>query len=826
MRVRAGLLLGLGLLIALGWAQATLPKDLQQRFERATRLAAQGKLREAEPLFRDIVQKQPNFAPAHLSLGLVYRLLNQNDKALTHLRRAATLNPKDPKPLVELARLCLDINRLDDAQGYIRMLRDRFANEPELPVLEGALASLRGEWGVALQKFQQALKTRPNDFRIHYNLGIAAYQLKRYEAAERHFKRTTELKPDYTTGWKSLGMTYEARGLPEHAIRAYSEALKREPDDLPTRLKRAYLYQRGENLDAALADFQYLAKRYLRNPDAHIGAGLLLMRKERYSEALVHLGAALQLLSPSEPLYLEILTEIAHCNLNLKQYGKAREQFAQVLKLMPKHARAYEGQFQVLIAQEQETEILPFLRNWATNLPDDPRPLLHIARIYERNRDPRAAEEEYKQLLQKFPQQTEFVREYAQFLARQGREDEAAALYDQLLTQSPNEVFALLGKARLAEKRGNHAEALALYQRVLEQSPDNEIALLGAAAMHRRLEQPEAAIEIYRRLTLDAETPNPLAFSSLLDLYRQANRTDDLLAYLKAMAQRHGTRFLPLLASEMIQAGKGEEAVALFQEMLQREPNNAQLHRLLGVVYETLKRPDDALRAYERARQLEPNDTWTLYHIAQLQIQQGRKETAWETLTTALRTNPDDLSLYPALEQLAAELGRADAYRAMLQTLAERDTPGEEPLKAYVALLQREGKAEDALALVSRRLRTKPDDAALLTLQLGLLSALGRHQQMLGVYAQLARLNPNDISLLRNWVMHAEQYGSTVETILALQALYRAAPDDISTGLKLARYLEMAGQRYRAIELVRLMQENFPTNPDIRSELARLEGAR
>jgi tetratricopeptide (TPR) repeat protein len=817
-------MLGLGLLIALGWTQATLPKALQERFERATRLAAQGKLREAEPLFREIVQKQPHFAPAHLNLGLVYRLLNQNDKALTHLRRAATLNPKDPKPLVELARLCLDINRLDDAQGYLRMLRDRFPKEPELPVLEGALASLRGEWGVAQQKFQQALKTRPNDFRIHYNLGIAAYQLQRYDAAEQHFRRTTELKPDYTTGWKSLGMTYEARGLPEHAIRAYSESLKREPDDLPTRLKRAYLYQRGGNLDAALKDFQHIAKLYPRNSDAHIGAGLILMRQERYQEALVHLGAALSLLPPSDPLYLEVLTEIGHCNLNLKRYGKAREQFAQVLKLMPKNARAYEGQLQVLLAQEQETEILPFLRNWASNLPDDPRPILQIARIYERNRNPNLADEEYRRLLQKFPQQTEFVREYAQFLSRQGREDEAAALYDQLLTQSPNEAFALLGKARLAEKKGDHAQALAHYQRVLEQHPDHEIALLGAAAMYRKLEQLEPAIEIYRRLTL-AETPNPLAFSSLLDLYRQANRTDDLLAYLKAMAQRHGARFLPFLASEMIQAGKGEEAVALFQEMLQREPNNAQLHRLLGIVYETLQRLEDALQAYERARHLEPNDSWTLYHIAQIQIRQGRKEAAWETLTGALRANPDDISLYPLLEQLAGELRRADAYRAMLQALAERDTPGEEPLKAYVALLQREGKTEDALALVSRRLRAKPDDTALLNLQLGLLSALGRHQQMLGVYAQLARLNPNDISLLRNWVMHAEQYGSTVEVILALQALYRATPDDISTGLKLARYLEMAGQRFRAIELVRLMQENFPTNQDIRNELARLEGA-
>ncbi|OYT75558.1 MAG: hypothetical protein CFK49_02550 [Armatimonadetes bacterium JP3_11] len=825
MRLRSWMTIGLGLLTACLLAQATLPKELQPRFERALQLAAQGKLREAESLFRAILQKQPTFAPAHLNLGLVYRLQNQNEKALTHLRRAAELNPKDPKPLVELARLCLDIGKLDDARGYLRMLRDRFPKESELPVLEGALASLQGEWGVAIEKFQQALKTRPNDFRIHYNLGIAAYQLRRYTEAETHLKRTVELKPDYTTGWKSLGMTYEARGMPEHAIRAYSESIRREPDDLPTRLKRAYLYQRTGNMDAALADFQRIAKVYPRNPDAHIGAGLILMRKERYPEALVHLGAALDLISPSDPLYLEILTEIGHCNLNLKQYGKAREQFAQVLKLMPKNARAYEGQLQVLLAQEVEEEITPFLRNWANNLPDDPRPILHLARLYERNNQPRLAEEEYKTLLQKFPQQTEFVREYAQFLTRQRRDEEAARLYDQLLQHSPNEVFALLGKARLAEKRNDAPQALELYRKVLEHDPNNEIALLGAAAMYRKLEQPEAAIAIYRRMTL-TETPHPLAFSSLLKLYREQGRMEDLIDYLKQMAQQHGDRFLPLLASEMLQAGKGEEAVALFQDALKREPNNPQLYRLLGVIYETLKSPDDALRMYQQARALDPKDTWTLYHIAQIQTQQGQKEAAWETLVGALRLNPDDLSLYPMLERLASEMGRTVQYRALVQSLAQRDTPGQEPLKAYVELLRREGKAEEALALVQRRLRDQPDNQILLNLQLGLLNALGRHQQMLSVYAQLARLNPNDISLLRAWVTHAEQYGSTVEVILALQALYKAVPDDISTGLKLARYLELAGQRYRALELVRLMRENFPMNEDIRKELERLEGGR
>jgi len=826
MRKRAWLVGLLGLLLFVAtWAQSTFPSALQQRYEQAIRLAAQGKLREAEPLLREIVQKQPNFALAHLNLGLVYRLLNQPEPALRHLRRAAELNPKEPRALVELTRLCLDLNRINDAKGYLRMLATRFPNEPELPVLEGALAILQNDWNRARERLQQALAKRPNDFRIHYNLGIVAYQQQRYEEAERHFRQAVTLKPDYTTGWKSLGMTYEALELPERAIRAYSEVLRREPDDLPTRFKRAQLYQRTGNLEAALADFQHLAKVYPRNPDAHLGAGLLLMRLERYREALGHLNTVLSLTLSTEPLYFEVLTEVAHCNLQLKQYGQARAQFAEVLKRMPKNARAYEGQYQVLLAQQvPEMELTPFLRNWATNLPDDPRPILHLARLYERNRQPHLADEEYRQLLQKFPNQTDYLREYATFLARQGREDEAVQLYDQLLQQTPDDPIALLGRARLAERRGEYAHALELYRKILQQDPNSESALLGAAAMYRRLNQPEAAIEIYRRLTL-GESVNTLAFSSLLELYREQQRTDELVDYLKQIAQRHA-EYMPFVASQLLQVGKGEEALALLQSALQREPNNPQLHRLLGVVYEALQRPNEALAAYQKAHTLDPNHTWTLYQIAKIQRQQGQTEAAWDTLVRALRTDPDDISLYPALEQLAQELGREAQYRALLRDLAGRDTPNDEPLKAYVALLQREGKLEEATALVSQRLRTNPDDTALLTIHLNLLAEQQRHQEVLRVYAQLARLQPNNIALLRDWVRYAEQHGSLVDAMQALQALYRAVPDEISTGLKLARHLELLGLRYRALELLRIMRDNFPTNPDVREALERLEAMR
>jgi predicted Zn-dependent protease len=232
-------MLAWGLMLGFVWAQNTLTPDLQKQFDRAVQLARAGKLKEAEPILRSILHKRPQFVPAHINLGLVYRLQNQYDKAAYHFRTAAKLNPKDPLPLLELTRMALDRGKLDDAEGYLRTLRQRHPNHPEVAVLSGSLAMLRGQWKEAQAEFQKAFRTRPNDFRIVYNLGVIAYQLENFPEAQRYMERTVQLKPDYTTAWKSLGMVYEALNRPADAIRAYTEALKREPDDLPTRLKRA-----------------------------------------------------------------------------------------------------------------------------------------------------------------------------------------------------------------------------------------------------------------------------------------------------------------------------------------------------------------------------------------------------------------------------------------------------------------------------------------------------------------------------------------------------------------------------------------------------------
>jgi tetratricopeptide (TPR) repeat protein len=833
---------GLSLLLMVALAQSAQGdasaklRALQQRFDRAIQLARQGKYEQAANLLRQILKEQPNLAPAHLNLGLVYRMMGQAEKAGHHLRRAAMLDARDPTPLVELARLSLEQRQLKDGEGYLRMLRDRFSNHPELPLLAGSLAALKSDWKQAYAEFSRALKTRPNDFRIHYNLGVAAYQMGRKEEARQHLLKTVQLKPDYTTAWKSLGMVYESLQQAREAVHAYSQALQREPDDLPTRLKRAQLFQQLNQIEEALADYQHLAKVYPRNSDALLGAGLLLMRLQRYADALPYLGRALQLFNNTEPVYWTILTEIAHCELNLKQYGKAREHFAEVLKHNPRNARAYEGQFRVLQAQqEEEQEILPLLRRWAENLPDDPTPRLHIARIYERNRNHTLAETEYKNLLEKFPDNAELRREYARFLSRLGRREEAIQQYDLLLQKIPDELGALMGKARLLEQQ-QPREALQLYLKVLEKEPLNTPAALGAAAMYRQLGQLDEAGKLYQQQALQP-TPSELAISSAIEMYVQAKRLDDAIAFLRDCIHTHGYRYLNRLASLLIQHNRGDEAVQEYLNAirtLQQKPNQPKqdsqaaqdprqtleaLHQELGLIYRQLNRPQDALQTFQQAYQLNPARTWNLLQIAELQQQLGDKNGAWETLVRALQTNPDDISLYPPLERLASELQRESDYRAVIEPLAQKDTPGQEAAKAYVEWLRRHGQASEALRWLEARLRQRPNDVPLLRLQLHLLEEMGRKKEALPLYARLFQLAPDDTALLRTWVIRAEEFGTTLDAIQAYEALFRTFPDEVSAGLKLVTLYEQLGNRERAQKLLRQLSEDFPNNEEVKRRL-------
>jgi Flp pilus assembly protein TadD len=86
-------------------------------------------------------------------------------------------------------------------------------------------------------------------------------------------------------------------------------------------------------------------------------------------------------------------------------------------------------------------------------------------------------------------------------------------------------------------------------------------------------------------------------------------------------------------ATELKRAGDVEGAVAKLDEVLAVQPAHTHAHAALGVYYQQLGRPDDAIRHAVRVTELEPNDPFSYTALSVIYMRCGRipeAETAME----------------------------------------------------------------------------------------------------------------------------------------------------------------------------------------------------
>ena len=86
------------------------------------------------------------------------------------------------------------------------------------------------EYEKAKQIFKRITNLSSNNYRAHYNLGIAYYNLTEMENAKNSFETALKIKPDYKYCFYNLGLIYEAIEKYEEALKNYEKALKIDPD--------------------------------------------------------------------------------------------------------------------------------------------------------------------------------------------------------------------------------------------------------------------------------------------------------------------------------------------------------------------------------------------------------------------------------------------------------------------------------------------------------------------------------------------------------------------------------------------------------------------
>ena len=80
------------------------------------------------------------------------------------------------------------------------------------------------------KSFEKAIKLKPDDHDVHYNMGNAYDDLKEYEKAIECYKKAIELKPDYYDAYYNMGNAYDDLKEYEKAIECYKKAIELKPD--------------------------------------------------------------------------------------------------------------------------------------------------------------------------------------------------------------------------------------------------------------------------------------------------------------------------------------------------------------------------------------------------------------------------------------------------------------------------------------------------------------------------------------------------------------------------------------------------------------------
>ncbi|PJA97590.1 MAG: hypothetical protein CO129_00415 [Ignavibacteriales bacterium CG_4_9_14_3_um_filter_34_10] len=151
-----------------------------------------------------------------------------------------------------------------------------------------------GQLKEALSSYDNALKSS-NDYRIHYQRGLALKQMSNYKAAEESFEKSVQINPKFDLGYNALGGTYFVDGSYDKSVEAFKKfeeltQKKNLKDKAKENISRAYTKlgdaaKKDGNYEKAISYLNEAVKNY--NSDfAFLSLSEAYVEMAKYDEAI------------------------------------------------------------------------------------------------------------------------------------------------------------------------------------------------------------------------------------------------------------------------------------------------------------------------------------------------------------------------------------------------------------------------------------------------------------------------------------------------------------------------------------------------------------
>lgn len=515
---------------------------------------------------------------------------------------------------------------------------------PTFDELRAEALALRAErrHAEALARFGEALAVRPADRWTRNDMALEHLALGETGAAEALARALADDAPNFAPAHRTLGLVARAEGRPDAALAGFREAARRDPRDLWNRYDEGVALRALGRGEEAASTWTRLASG---TPLPHALRGLADGARERGAgeEAYALLRSA-SLLLPDDPWFA---LDAARQGAALGREAEAETALDALLARRPGFAPAALERARLARTPGRIASALAALRRAQADAPHDEA----------------------------------LICAEADLLRRAGDTLEAETVLARFLARAPASPAILRALARAARERGDGEAAAAHLKAALALSPADPMLRLERAAA---LRDAGALALAEAELAAFANEPSP-PVEALLDLYRLRQRrigpgtARPLLARALALGSAHPGALL-LHGDDLRLQGDLAGASAAYEGALAAQPRFYWALIGLAAVARAEGRGEDALRALDRATEIDPMEAHAQIEAAALLREAG-----------ALNAARQWLARIPIGARRAAEAGLAEAL------IRRADGRWAEAAETFETVAQRHGERRDAL---------------------------------------------------------------------------------------------------------------------------------
>lgn len=540
-------------------------------------------------------------------------------------------------------------------------------------VLAGEIDLRAKEFDKAVTEFEAAVNIRKSA-RTLYGLARAQVAASKSAEAAATAKAILELSKNHVGARIILARIAMAQGHESEAL------------DLLTQITKDAAVKVG-------ASQTELMDCYVLIGNVQLAASRISLAQEAFDEAL-----------KIDPQSVDALVGRGELFYRSGRFTGAEAAFDSALKSNGDNAHAKIGMAKTWFALEKFKEAKDYLAKLQTALPQDPRVDYWLARVSEALGQRKDAEAFYNAAIEKAKSSEDAVPAYvgvASLLAKIGRPDDAAKKLSEAAAKFPDSPELARARGDVALQSGNLSEAASQYEEALKKAPNDLATRFALAVALRRMRRfPEALATLDKVQAIDPEYPG-LALERGLYFEETGKPDEALRMYQQALQKAPNDVDLKLrIGSTQVIAGAAKQAEPLLKEVLRDRQNSAEANHFLGrAMLLTSSNLNEAIRLLKRAVEIDGNRAEYHLYLGWAAITTAQYGLAKDELAKAIELDP---TLGDAYWQRGVLLSRQGACNDAIKDLETALEKRKSRFEAYATLgycygqLNNNSKAEES----------------------------------------------------------------------------------------------------------------------------------